>query len=370
LDKGVARHNGTASTSPGLPNVVKCQTTRTTTLQRWHPGERLKGKGGKVLVQLLKYEPKQERILTPLENELILARREIRQGRFQRSMALISAFAAIVSGFESYVQHQRGAFKDPLMWTPVLLTLPMVGTAGAALFSQRAARIALPVASTASLLDGLVGFIYHVRGIARMPGGFKVGQYNIVMGPPVFAPLLMSSVGILGLLASLLRRERLADLQPGAASVRRRLTQQLPHVEPHKPLKTELAHGRFQQGMALLSAFLAVLAGGEAYFEHFRGSYNQRLMWTPVWVTPPMVAAAVGACKSPEVAQKVLPLASLVTFGDGLLGFYLHLRGIKRMPGGFGNTVFNMTMGPPLFAPLLFIAVGLIGFIASLMRRE
>ena len=30
------------------------------------------------------------------------------EGRFQRSTALIAAFSAIVSGFEAYVQHQRG----------------------------------------------------------------------------------------------------------------------------------------------------------------------------------------------------------------------------------------------------------------------
>jgi hypothetical protein len=39
-----------------------------------------------------------------------------------------------------------------------------------------------------------------------MPGGFSVGQYNVVMGPPIFAPLLLCSVGLLGFVASLLRR--------------------------------------------------------------------------------------------------------------------------------------------------------------------
>ena len=122
--------------------------------------------------------------------------------------------------------------------------------------------------------------------------------------------------------------------------------------------------------MALISASLALLAGGEAYFEHLRGSYNQRWMWTPVWVTPPMLGAAVGSMRSPRIAHRVLPVVSLVTFFDGLLGFFLHLRGIRHMPGGFSNIGFNVTMGPPLFAPLLFTAVGLLGFIASLLRRE
>ena len=49
---------------------------------------------------------------------------EVEEGRFQRSMAAVTAFSAIVSGFEAYVQHQRGAFNHWLMWTPVWLTPP------------------------------------------------------------------------------------------------------------------------------------------------------------------------------------------------------------------------------------------------------
>jgi hypothetical protein len=122
--------------------------------------------------------------------------------------------------------------------------------------------------------------------------------------------------------------------------------------------------------MAITAAAFGVLAGGEAYFEHLRGSFNQRLMWTPVWVTPPMVGAAIGAAMNPRIAHRVLPAASAVTLADGLLGFALHLRGIKRMPGGIHNLDFNLTMGPPIFAPLLLCSVGLLGFISALLRRK
>ncbi len=299
-----------------------------------------------------------------IDEDLQYAENDIRHGQLQRSMALISGFAAIVSGFEAYTQHQRGHFSNQLMWTPVWLTPLMIAASGAALFSQKAAKKVLPWISLGSLVDGVIGFIFHLRGIKRLPGGLKIGRYNIVMGPPVFAPLLMSSVGLLGLLASLFRREPLGKTVR-VAPVRRavRSTQRM-------PLTRKIAYGRFQQGMALITASLAVLAGGEAYVEHLRGSYSQRVMWTPVWVTPPMFAAAVGSMRSGRVAHRVLPFAALVTFLDGLLGFFLHLRGVKRMPGGFTNIGFNITMGPPLFAPLLFTAVGLLGLIASLLRRE
>ncbi|HLH24376.1 MAG TPA: hypothetical protein VK066_17780 [Chloroflexota bacterium] len=316
------------------------------------------------------------RLPSPVERlvqEAALARREIRTGRFQRSMALMTAFAAVVSGFEAYTQHQRGAFAHRWMWTPVWLTPPAVGAALAALVSERAARTLLPLTALASLADGIAGFVLHLRGIQRMPGGFRLGRYNVVMGPPVFAPLLMCTVGVMGVLAGLLRREVPDLLPPPVARVRRRVHRPLAHPGHHDPLEQielNVAHGRFQQGLALTSAVFAVLAGGEAYFEHLRGSFNQRWMWTPIWVTPPMVAAAVGAACSRRVAHRVLPVTSTVTLLDGLLGFGLHLRGIRRMPGGFTNLQFNIPMGPPLFAPLLFCSVGLLGLVAALLRRR
>jgi hypothetical protein len=293
---------------------------------------------------------------------LRLARREIRQGRFERSMALITAFAAIVSGWEAYAQHLRGAFSHWLMWTPVGLTPPTIVAALAAVLRPDLGRRVLPALALASLADGIVGFVFHLRGIGRMPGGWKLGQYNVVMGPPIFAPLLTCTVGVVGLLTGLLRPE-----VPPSRSWRLAVAGRLPARQ--NGFAANIAHGRFQRVLALVSAVFAVLAGGEAYAEHLRGSFNRRVMWTPVWLTPPMIAAAVGAAASQRVAETVLPLAAVVTFLDGLLGFLLHLQGIQRMPGGFRNLQFNFTMGPPLFAPLLFSSVGLLGFIAALLRR-
>ena len=307
-----------------------------------------------------------------LRRELRLARTEIREGRFERSMALMTAFAAIVSGWEAYAQHLRGAFSHWLMWTPVVLTPPTVIAAGGALISKHVARRVVPALAVMSFLDGVVGFVFHLRGIGRMPGGWKLGQYNVVMGPPIFAPLLTCTVGIVGLLAGLLRREevrapvwqeQIATALGEVLATRRR------PGSPTGRFAASVARGRFQRTMALVAASFAILAGGEAYVEHLRGSFNRRLMWTPIWVTPPMVLAGIGAAFSQRVAEHLLPWAAAIAFLDGLLGFGLHLQGIQRMPGGFRNLQFNFTMGPPLFAPLLLSSVGLLGFVAALVRR-
>jgi hypothetical protein len=300
-----------------------------------------------------------------LGGTLRLARRDLREGRFERSMALMTAFAALVSGWEAYAQHLRGAFWHWLMWTPVGLTPPTVVAALGALVSQRMARRVLPLLALISLADGIVGFVFHLRGIGRLPGGWKLGQYNVVIGPPIFAPLLVCTVGVMGLLEGWLRREWLRR-PPAALRLADTLIEAL---APERTLQQRVAHGRIQRVLALVTAVFAILAGGEAYFEHLRGSFNQRVMWTPVWLTPPMVLAAVGAALSRRLAMWVLPWASVVTLLDGLLGFVLHIQGILRMPGGLANLQFNFTMGPPMFAPLLFSSVGLLGLIASLVRR-
>lgn len=304
--------------------------------------------------------------------ELRVARADLHQGRFERSMALMTAFAAVVSGWEAYAQHQRGAYADRWMWTPVWLTPPTVLAALAALVSERAARRVLPVVSLVSLADGAIGTYYHLRGVQRLPGGFGLGRYNLVIGPPIFAPLLTCMTGVLGLLVGQLRRERLTPPSRGARLLllaADALAARHPPAGRLELLAAHIAHGRFQRGYALIAAVFAVLAGAEAYVEHLRGSFNQTVMWTPIWVTPPMALAAIGAACSEQVARDVLPVASAVTFLDGLLGFGLHLQGIRRMPGGFGNLQFNATMGPPVFAPLLLCSVGLLGLIASLVRR-
>ncbi|MGH9582284.1 MAG: hypothetical protein ACRD4O_05055, partial [Bryobacteraceae bacterium] len=76
-----------------------------------------------------------------------------------------------------------------------------------AILSERVAKKLLGPVSMLALADGAIGFGYHARGIARRSGGLKHWLYNVLYGPPIFAPLLFSACGALGLLASLLRRE-------------------------------------------------------------------------------------------------------------------------------------------------------------------
>jgi hypothetical protein len=132
----------------------------------------------------------------------------IEHGRFERSLSGLTALAATVTTAEVYVEHYKASFGNKMMWSPIIVTPPVVVAGIAGVFSKRWAKTALPAASAVYMLNGLVGEYYHARGVARKPGGWKLASYNVPMGPPIMAPGLMSIVGALGVLASLLRRER------------------------------------------------------------------------------------------------------------------------------------------------------------------
>ena len=132
----------------------------------------------------------------------------VRSGRAQKTLAAATAFSALPLGLEIYFEHFRGSFGDKWMWTPVLLSPPLTIAGLAGVRSERVARTALPALSALYCLDGMIGVITHVRGVARKPGGFREPLFNIVMGPPLLAPGSLALVGGMGLAAAALGREQ------------------------------------------------------------------------------------------------------------------------------------------------------------------
>ncbi|WP_342372026.1 hypothetical protein PCC79_12535 [Propioniciclava soli] len=134
--------------------------------------------------------------------------RNIETGHFERALSALTAAGALVTAAEIYLEHDRASFGNPWMWAPVVLG-PVGAVAGVAGFAnKRMAKTLLPIASAAIVLNGLQGTYLHVRGVAQKPGGWRNARYNMEMGPPVVAPLMMTMVGGMGLLAAILRREQ------------------------------------------------------------------------------------------------------------------------------------------------------------------
>jgi hypothetical protein len=134
--------------------------------------------------------------------------RNVRSGRFERSLSALTAVSAVVTGAEVYFEHYRASFGDPWMWSPVILAPPLAVAGVGGVFSRRWAKTWLPLTAGIYFANGMLGTYLHIRGVARKPGGWSIPQYNVPMGPPLMAPGLMSMVGGMGLLAALLRRER------------------------------------------------------------------------------------------------------------------------------------------------------------------
>ncbi|MDM4719575.1 hypothetical protein QTQ03_30045 [Micromonospora sp. WMMA1363] len=133
---------------------------------------------------------------------------DVRTGRFERSLSALTAAGALVTAAEIYFEHDSASFGNKMMWAPVALG-PVGAAAGVAgFFSRRMAKTALPIASAAIVANGLQGTYLHARGIAQKPGGWRNARYNMEMGPPLLAPLLVTMVGGMGMLAAVLRRER------------------------------------------------------------------------------------------------------------------------------------------------------------------
>ena len=82
-----------------------------------------------------------------ITREGIVLERHVREGRFQRSLAFITAFSGLFTGLEVGYQHYRGSYGQRIMYTPFILSFAL-GVAGAwAMFSRWAARTVLRLVS-------------------------------------------------------------------------------------------------------------------------------------------------------------------------------------------------------------------------------
>jgi hypothetical protein len=301
------------------------------------------------------------------EHEIV---HHIREGQFQRSLALIVGLSSGIAGLEVAYEHYRGSYGQRIMYTPVILSGVLFLSGISAVFSRRAARTLLRPVAAITLADCAIGFGFHIRGIQRKPGGWRIPIFNIVMGPPLFAPLLFGTSAYLGLIASFLRRED--SSQPcGDRSVSNG-TKLLPQrLRSHEiTMVQELREGHFQRHLAFATAASAFFSGIEALYSHYKNNFKYKVQWTPVATAAFLIAAALGAVKSPLAAKKLLPAASTLALANGAVGFFYHARGVTRRPGGLKRPLYNIMYGPPVFAPLLFAACGFLGLLASMFRRE
>ncbi|HEY7856244.1 MAG TPA: hypothetical protein VIC32_07355 [Terriglobales bacterium] len=244
---------------------------------------------------------------------------------YTRGLALVAGMASGVSGFEVAYEHYRGSYSNKIMWAPVILS-QVVGGAGvaAALRPTPVFKAVLQVSSATTLAFCATGFIFHLRGISRKPGGWGLIIPNVAMGPPPFAPLLFGMAAYIGLLAD------------------------SPRLARHLPV---------------ITGCCALASGTEALYSHYKNNFRYLAQWSPI-VSALFLAAAAFKYR------RVLPAASATAIGVGHLGLFYHARGVLRRPGGRKNLMYNIMYGPPILAPLLFASCGFLGALCCLLRRR
>jgi hypothetical protein len=135
-------------------------------------------------------------------------------------------------------------------------------------------------------------------------------------------------------------------------------------------LLKNIREGRTQRLLAATTAMSAPALGLEIYFEHYKASFGDKWMWTPLLLTPPLTAAGLAGFASQKAARTVLPAVSALYFLDGLVGMITHVQGVRKRPGGFQEAHYNLVMGPPLLAPGSLCLVGALGLAAAIVKRE
>ena len=245
---------------------------------------------------------------------------------------------------DSAIEHYRGAYENPGMYAPLVASGATLILALRASLGGGAASAARTRTYRAKFVVGLAGFAFHVRNIAKRPGGLS--WLNLFYGAPIAAPAALSAAAVAGLAGD--------DVAGRSNAVSRWFGDRL-------------------GAMLTLFTSIALLAtSGEAALLHFRGAFHNPVMWTPV-ALPPIAALLVArATVRADAARLAAARAWLrATAFVGFAGVAMHAYGVSRAMGGFRNWSQNVIDGPPLPAPPSFTALALTGLAGlSLPERE
>ncbi len=263
--------------------------------------------------------------------------------REARDVSVAAAALCLAVLADSAVEHYRGSFENPGMIAPLLSsTLGLVVGLDAAAARRLSSDLRGGTYRVAAAV-GIAGLGFHLYNVARRPGGF--GWLNFFYAAPLGAPAALTLAGALGAAA-----ERLAESRTAT------------------PLLAGIAAGR-----ALCAVVAAGLAGtvGEVALLHYRGSFQNPVMWLPVSL-PPIAAALTAKAALDRSSRRDRLFTRLwlrLTTLLGVAGVGFHAWGVARAMGGWRNWRQNVLDGPPLPAPPSFSALALAG-LAALRVRE
>jgi hypothetical protein len=117
----------------------------------------------------------------------------------ERLVIAFLAVAYLVVWAQLTLYHWKGAFRHKAMWGPVIFT-PITGIAALFYVLSRSdiAQTLFVWVFAITVLEGLIGVVLHLKGVAAMVGGLNLR--NIATGPPVLLALTYTALASFGLL--------------------------------------------------------------------------------------------------------------------------------------------------------------------------
>jgi hypothetical protein len=188
-----------------------------------------------------------------------------------------------------------------------------------------------------------------VSGNAVMTSGRQVGNDMVVLG--IGAAVL--GVGLAALLAAKGESSKQGATRIPAARTAAPL-----------PVATVTAARRLNRAAGMLA--FSVLA--DSSMEHYRGSFFNSVMYTPLVVSAlALAASAHGVADQRPAAHFLRDFIYSATAVTGVVGTGFHLHNVISRPGGFSWQ--NLFYGAPLGAPTAILLSGLLGFMAERLRK-
>lgn len=253
-------------------------------------------------------------------------------------IALIVALLTLLVVADAFAGHYRSGFGSRSQYAPFVSGGLLIMAAITASIAPKViwANSSLRAAGWLAIIAGAVGFgFHHYYGMARKPGGYNWFLHYLMYGAPQLAPLALSAMGLLALIAA------------------RGLVGQTSFIG------MDLRFALFL--FVAISLVGAILQSG---ILHYRGAFNNPAMYAPFVAPLLAVFASLWIVLAPShLALESLSVLLWLTFLTGFVGLGMHLRGFGRQMGGLYVTVFNWLEGPPAFAPALFAGFAAVGLI-------
>jgi hypothetical protein len=255
-------------------------------------------------------------------------------------IALVVVLLTLLILADAFAGHYRSGFVFRSQYIPFISGGLLIVSAMAAVIKPHAAFAiaALRMTGWLAIVSGLVGFgFHHYYGIAKKPGGYEWLLHYLMYRAPQLAPLALAITGMLALVVA----NGLAD---------------------------QISVAGLNLQTALLSLVAVAIAGAtfQAAILHYRGAFNNPLMYAPLTVPVLAILMSVWTIIAPnDIVFLALTALLWLTFLLGFVGLGMHLRGFGRQMGGLYVTIFNWLEGPPAFAPALFTGFAGVGLITA-----